>query len=282
MIITKTVPLLVTVDVEVASDHDLDEQAQILDQLRCSLNNLPITWFCTAVAAEQFSAPLRRLILAGHEIGCHGVDHSPEDDYRRMSPEGAEAALGEATHRIARVVGLRPRCFRGPRMTTSRYTQAALVTHGYHADFSVCAQRADFFISGGAELFWLFAPRGAYHPSKNSPFQRGELPLFVVNLSSLGVPFLSGVLYLGGLRLMQAFFLALLAEARRRRGAIVYLFHSYEFTSLTHLGRQPWHQRLYLSDRPRRYEMNLALLNYMSTYPGVQPMTASTFLKQQR
>ncbi len=279
---TKTVPLLVTVDVEVASDHDLDEQAQVLDKLRCSLDSLPITWFCTAVAAEQFSDPLRRLILAGHEIGCHGVDHSPEDDYRRMSPEGAEAAISEATHRIVKVVGLRPRCFRGPRMTTSCYTQAALVNHGYHGDFSVCAQRADFFISGGADLFWLFAPRGAYQPSRNSPFQRGELPLWVVNLSSLGVPFLSGVLYLGGLHLMKSFFRSLVAEARCRGGPIVYLFHSYEFTSLTHSSRLPWHQRLYLSDRARRYEMNLALLNYMSTYPGVQPMTASTFLEKQR
>lgn len=278
----ETVPLLVTVDVEVAPDHHLAQQEQVLDRLRTDLQGLPMTWFCTAVASEQFSAPLQRLVQSGHEIGCHGLDHSPADDYRQMTPARANSVIIEATHRITTAVGQRPRCFRGPRMTTSRHTQSALITHGYQADFSVCAQRIDLLTCKGADLLWLFAPRGAYHPEEKSPFRRGNMPIWVVNLSSLGVPFLSGILYLTGLGFMQALFLALLAEARCTGRPIVYLFHSYEFANLIHLGRQPLHQRVYISSRVHRYEMNLALLNYICALPDVQPMTATTYLEKQQ
>ncbi|MFB2974937.1 polysaccharide deacetylase family protein [Microseira sp. BLCC-F43] len=276
------VPLLVTVDVEIAPDHDLDEQSEVLDRLRKDLHGFPVTWFCTAVAAEKFSEPLQRLAQAGHEIGCHGLDHSRADDYRHMTVAGANSAIAIATHRIATATGQRPRCFRGPRMTTSRHTQSALIAHGYQADFSVCAQRMDLLTCGGAEMLWLFAPRGAYHPAVESPFRRGELPIWVVNLSSLGVPFLSGMLYLAGLGFMRSLFLALLAEARRTGRPIVYLFHSYEFAHLLDQCQQPLHQRAYISNRVRRYDMNLALLNYMCTSPDVHPMTASMFLEKQQ
>jgi predicted deacetylase len=276
----KTVPLLVTVDVEIAPDHDLTEQGEILDKLRTDMQNLPATWFCTAVGAEEFSYPLQRLAKAGHEIGCHGVDHSPADNYCTMMPEQAHNAIKEATERIKTAVGKKPRCFRGPRMTTSRHTQSALITQGYKADFSVCAQRLDLLTCGGASILWLLAPRGAYYPAQENPFRRGELPIWAVNLSSLGVPFLSGTLYLAGLKLMKALFLALLTEARLTGSPIVYLFHSYEFAQMIHPGEQPLHQRAYISSRTRRYEMNLALLNYMCAFPDVQPMTASKFLEK--
>lgn len=276
----KAVPLLVTVDVEIAPDHHLDEQEQVLDRLRTDLDGFPLTWFCTAVAAEKFRNPLQRLVQAGHQIGCHGLDHSPADNYRSMTYEQANQAISEATYRIADAVGERPRCFRGPRMTTSSPTQSALIDQGYQADFSVCAQRMDWLACGGSEWLWLFTPRGAYHPAEKNPFFRGEMPLWVVNLSSLGVPFLSGTLFLSGLEFMKAFFRLLLTEARRTDKPIVYLFHSYEFAHLIHPGSQPLHQRAYERDRCSRYQMNLALLKYMCTFPDVSPMTASLFLEQ--
>ena len=276
---TRTVPLLVTVDVEIAPDHNLDEQEQILDRLRRDLQGFPVTWFCTAVAAEKFSSPLQRLMQAGHEIGCHGVDHSPADDYQIMNSEQAKIAISEATERIESAVGQKPKCFRGPRMTTSNHTQSALVTQKYQADFSICAQRLDLFTCGGANILWLLTPRGAYHPSLESPFRQGELPIWAVNLSSLGIPFLSGILYLARLKFMKAFFRTLWVEARLTGRPIVYLFHSYEFTQLINPGSQPIHQRAYISNRDRRYEMNLALLNYMCALPDVRPMTASKFLE---
>lgn len=276
----KAIPLLVTVDVEIALDHHLDEQEQVLDRLRRDLPEVPVTWFCTAVAAEKFSAPLQRLVQAGHEIACHGLDHSPEDDYRQMTYAQANQRIGEATDRIFNAIGHRPRSFRGPRMTTSSPTQSALITQGYQADFSVCAQRMDLLTCGGAQLSWLLTPRKPYHPAQNNPFHQGDMPIWVVNLSSLGVPFLSGTLFLAGLRLMKAFFRVLLAEARSTGRPIVYLFHSYEFTHLIHPGFQPLHQRAYERDRVRRYQMNLALLNYMCSFNDVYPMTANLFLEK--
>jgi hypothetical protein len=277
----KPVPLLITVDVEIAPDHHLDQQERILDKLREDLNGVPVTWFCTADAAEKFPQPLQRLALAGHEIGCHGLDHSPNDDYRYMSCDRALEAIKEATERIAKATEQRPQCFRGPRMTTSHHTQSALLDRGYKADFSVCSGRLDLLTCGGASILWLLAPRGVYHPASENPFRRGKLPLWVVNLSSLGIPFLSGILYLVGLRFMQMLFQALLLEARFTGRPIVYLFHSYEFTNLLYSDRLPWHQRAYISDRERRYEMNLALLKYMCSSPNVCPMTANTFLEKQ-
>lgn len=277
---TKAVSCIVTVDVEIAPDHDIDEQEQILDRLRADLQNFPVTWFCTADAAEKFRQPLRRLIGEGHEMGCHGLDHSPADDYRLMNFEEANKAISEATERIEAALEQRPKCFRGPRMTTSNQTQMALAAKGYRADFSVCAQRLDLFTCGGANALWLLSPRGAYHPAEKNPFRRGNLPIWAVNLSSIGVPFLSGILYLAGLKFMKAFVRVLVAEAHITGNPIVYLFHSYEFARLVHFGKQPLHQRAYISDRDRRYAMNLALLNYMCALPDVRPMTASKFLEE--
>lgn len=276
-------PLLFTLDLELARDHDLDEQREVLVRLRGDLAVLgaPVTVFATAEAAELFAEELCEWIREGHEIGCHGLDHAPGEDYRRASLATARARIAAATERIERALGTRPRCFRGPRMETSAATQQALLAEGYAADFSVCSGRFDAFACRSFAPGWLRAPRTPYRPSWDSPFRRGSLPLWVVPMSALGAPLSSGSRYLAGARLFAGFAGLLAREARRRGGALVYLFHSYEFARrIAQADDRPLHQRLYPRDPRRRYRANLSVLAELLARQDVEALAASAYLER--
>ncbi len=280
-------------DLEIAPDHDIHMQEEILGRLEadCGSLGIPLTVFSTAAAAGRFAGPVRELARGGHEIACHGLDHGPAENYRRMSIERARSMIGESTARLERVLNKRPRSFRGPGMSTSSITQAVLEEQGFAADFSVCPQRLDFLRPAGGSAGWLFAPRCPYHPGDGSPYRRGRRSILVVPLSGVGVPFLSGVMFLLGLGFMKAYFRLLVALARSSGSPIVYLFHSYEFTPCTTgtvggkrprpgtgVKRRPLH-RLYIGDRERRYRSTLALFEYMLSMGGVRPMTGLEYVR---
>jgi peptidoglycan/xylan/chitin deacetylase (PgdA/CDA1 family) len=272
-------------DLEVARDHDLDEQAEVLHRLRDDLGAIsaPLTVFCTSEAAERFATQLESYARCGHEIGCHGLRHDPSEDFCRMTRSETTRILAEATRRIEAAQLPRPRAFRSPWMRSSSTTQRCLVELGYETDFSVCPQRIDRYRSRTATVRSFVAPRKPYSPALDSPYRRGSLPLTVMPLSSLGVPFVSGVLYLFGLRTMKLAYRALLAEARLRRSPIVYLFHSYEFTTFkTGSGlTRPRHHSLYRGSPAGRYVANLELLRHMVASPGVVPFNARSFLQHE-
>ena len=280
-----SLPLLITLDLELAHDHDLDEQREVLTMLRADLAALEarVTAFTTAEAAELFSTELREWVRQGHEIGCHGLDHSPEEDYRGASLATARDWIGEASERIERALGpgTRPRCFRGPRMETSSATQQALLAEGYIADFSVCPGRFDAFACRSFAPGWLLAPRTPYRPTWDSPFRPGRFPLWVVPTTALGAPLSSGWLYLSGTPLFAAFAGLLAREARMRGGALVYFFHSYEFARrVARRDERPLHQRLYPRDPHRRYRANLELFASWLAQPDVEAMTASEYVEK--
>jgi peptidoglycan/xylan/chitin deacetylase (PgdA/CDA1 family) len=278
---TRPVSLLVTMDLELAPDHDRAEQAGALARLGADLAalGLPLTVFSTSDAARTFAPEVQELSLAGHEIGCHGVGHGPAEDFRRMSLEDTRRVLTEATTSLEELQVPRPRSFRGPSMTTSSTTQRCLVEAGYLTDLSVCPQRFDIFLSRGGSVRWLLAPRRPYSPSASSPYRRGSLPLTVVPLSSIGLPFISGVLYLFGFSVMALLLRMLLEEARWRRTAIVYLFHSYEFAQYryTNQSSRRFHHTLYIQDRETRYVQNLRLLKHLLAQPHLTPTVATAF-----
>src|SRR4030095_12387332 len=107
------VPLLVTVDVEIAHDRDIAHQRGILERLAIDRAGRPATSFCTATAAEAFSSPLRALARQGHAIGCHGLDHGTWEDYRQLDRQTAGGPLRAATDRNA--TSLRARASPFPR-----------------------------------------------------------------------------------------------------------------------------------------------------------------------
>lgn len=279
-------PLLMTVDVEIAHDRDADAQAQALEDLRPFLRGRPTTFFTTADAAERFAAPLRALAGEGHEIGSHGVDHSFEEDYRRLPKDALRRILDESTRRIEAALGVRPRIFRGPRMETSADTQAVLRELGYVADLSVCSRRFDPFASSAYQLDWLRVGPAPYAPSLDSPFARAERPeeepLTVIPLSGLGLPFVSGTLYLFGEGPTRAFAGALRRRAARAGAPLVYLYHSYEFVESPEgdADHRSWHHRLYMGPAARRRAANEALISHMTDALGCRAVTTSAWLAE--
>jgi hypothetical protein len=272
------VPLLVTVDVEIAHDRDVALQRGILERLAIERALPPATWFCTATAAEAFSSPLRALARQGHAIGCHGLDHGTWEDYRQLDRQTAGAALSAATDRIERALGVRPVLFRGPRMTTSAATQDILVRLGYLADFSVSAHRFDPFAAAAYQFQWLRVSPTPYRPSAANPFRPGHRPLVVVPLSGHGAPFVSGLLYIVGQEPMRRFGRLLAARAAPAEAPLVYLFHSYEFTGLATADHRPWHHRLYRRDPEERYRLNAAFLRWLVGDLGLEAKSATQYL----
>ena len=278
--------LLITVDIEIAYDRDINDQLKALEQLSTDLASTPATWFCTADAAEQFAVPLRKLALAGHTIGCHGNNHSETEDYRYMSPALIFNTLSDATNRIKNALGVIPQVFRGPRMTTSAMTQNILRDLGYKADFSVCAFRWDFFAANCFDRHWIVTGPTPYCPASNNPFRPASTVnpndnFIVVPLSGMGLPFVLGSVFIFGECFMLQLAKAITKIANQTSAPIVYLFHSYDFTQIMNdLDNRPWHQLLYPKLAEERYRINQRFLKNLISDLGLKAISAQEFLKE--
>lgn len=272
-------PLLITLDLEIAPDHNDSQHSEVLQKLLYDFELLGVksTIFVTAEASERYRH-LSDFVSRGHEIGCHGVHHRKDENYAKFTYKQSYDYLKTATERIQNATGVRTVYFRGPALSTSSPTQAALVDLGYCADFSVCSRRADVFISRGGNTGWYFAPSKPYHPHVNSPFRKGNVPLWVVPLSALGMPFMSGTLYLLRTWFMSSLYKALLLESNQVNNPIVFLFHSYEFTQQIEKQSNLIH-RLYVKDRDHRYALFINFLKRMISDSKIECMTATQLIR---
>lgn len=285
------VPLLITMDLEVAYDYDLNEQKTVLENLCIDFKKigLPITIFATSESVDCFPEQIKMLHISNNEIACHGLNHCRNENYKNLLPEKIDANLLTAGKNIENLITEKPICFRGPGMSTSTVTQRILVENGYKADFSICPQRVDFFNSKGGDIRWIFAPRLPYNPSNKNPYTKGNIPLWVVPLSCIGVPFISGILYLFGLRFMKFFFNLLMKESIKTKKPIVYIFHSYEFakyvgsenenirTAGVKRNKRKLIHRFYAGDPLKRFEMNIKLIKYMLSFDSISPLTGKEY-----
>lgn len=278
-------------DLETAFDHDITDQRNILKTLCGDFNSIgfPISIFTTSESAGLFSKEVIDLKKAGNEICCHGYDHSLSENYSTMNEKQTSNLIKYATTQIENIIQDKVYSFRGPGFSTSTTTQKILVENGYKCDYSVCSQRLDFMNPIGGNIRWIFSPRQPYHPSVDTPFSKGDSSLWVIPLSSIGLPFISGLLYLFGLAFMKIYFQLLKIEAIRTGKPVVYLFHSYEFCrymghmktgrtiiSKTRANKKMLH-RLYYQDHYERYINNLKLLEYILSFKDVQPFTANKY-----
>lgn len=280
-------------DLEIAYDHSINDQRKILDRLNADLKRigLPITIFTTSEAATEFKDEIRRLKSAGHNICCHGYDHGITENYRTMDQCSINEFIKISTNNIENIIQDKVDSFRGPGFSTSSETQNILLKYGYNSDYSVCSQRLDFMNSIGGNFKWLNSPRMPYHPSEHDPYKKGSSPLWVIPLSSIGLPFISGSLYLFGLSFMRKFYILLLKEAIRVGKPIVYLFHSYEFCRYTgnHLGNeitkgsnrtpQKLIHKFYGSDINKKYEDNHNLMKYLISFKNTKLFTSVNYSK---
>jgi peptidoglycan-N-acetylglucosamine deacetylase len=287
------IPLLITVDLEVAQDYDLNEQKLILHKIFSDLNSMgiPVTVFTTSEIVNIFPEQIKMIHASKNEIGCHGLYHGKEENYKKASEKEISGNIIVASKNIEDKIQEKPICFRGPFMSTSSITQSVLIKNGYLADFSVCSQRFDIFNSKGGNIGWLLAPRLPYRSSERSPFKKGNLPIWNIPLSCIGLPFISGLLYLFGMKFMKKIFRLLLKESLKTQKPIVYLFHSYEFTNYvgfkkdcnknTEIKRpkKSFIHKFYISDPIKRYNMNIDFLKYMLTFNSISPITGKTYIK---
>jgi len=284
------VPVILTTDLEIANDYDFDGQRKALKILGDDLmkENMIFTVFTTADAAQLFGIELRELQQRGIEIGCHGLAHRPEENYRHLKREVASKYIKEATRQIKEIVGESPVSFRGPRMSTSSVLQKILVEEGYTAESSVCPQRLDFMNSKGGDIRWLTAPRMPYHPSEENPYKKGNTNLLEIPLSSFLLPFISGVLYITGLRFMKVLFNLFYRESKQTGKPVVYLFHTYEFSEYTSGGknsrtgseRSRYSLHNFYSKKSRdRYRANIELIQYMKSFNDVEFFTCREYTK---
>nr|MBP9191667.1 polysaccharide deacetylase family protein [Ignavibacteria bacterium] len=279
--------VLITMDLEVAGDHDPEGQKNILNTISSDINdlNLPLTIFLTCDSMDYFGERIRVFDTPENEIGIHGFNHSVSENYAKLDEVTIRRNLELSRNKISHFFKRKAETFRGPYNSTSAITQKVLTEFGIKSDFSVCSQRIDFMNSKGGDLRWLISPRQPYHPSDSSPYKKGDSPLWVIPLSCIGIPFISSVLYIFGLEFMKLFFRILLKESISTNKPIVYLFHSYEFSkdinsvsSDTNNLSKSFLHNLYISDAGKRYELNLNLLRYMLSFKEIQPMNSSQLI----
>ncbi len=284
------VPVIITTDLEIANDYDFNGQKFALKMLRDDMikENLIFTVFSTADAAMLFCKELRDFQQRGVEIGCHGLAHRPEENYRHLKREIVSKYIKEATRQIKEIISESPVSFRGPWMSTSSVLQKILAEEGYATESSVCPQRLDLMNSKGGEIRWLTAPRMPYHPSEDNPYSRGNLKLLEIPLSSFILPFISGVLYIAGLGFMKSLFKLFHLESRQTGKPIVYLFHTYEFSEYTgcikdnktggERSRYSLH-KLYNKKSMDRYRANIELIQFMKSFNDVRFFTCREYTK---
>ena len=284
--------VLITGDIDPTPEATLEEKRKALVRTQAMLDDLgvPTTFFLVGNLSEDYAQEAPALAAAGHEIGCHGLTHDIDDEYGILPEAEQRERLTEAFRRIQAVSGTPVRSFRGPRVKTSAATQRVLLELGAIADSSVCPQRLDFVSSNLINWRWLVAPRKAYRPHAKSAFRRGRLPLVVVPVSAMGLPFLSGLLYGFGLGLMKGFFRILYAEARLTGKPIVYLYHPAEFakqeiavrheTNLKAIKARGFYFRRRLKLRghvDERLRLMAELIRFMAGHRHVRFVTVSQF-----
>lgn len=229
----RIVPVLITGDVDFSTHHAIDDKYRAFDALAALSRNVEagITFYFVADEAASVSDVPSQLRAAGHEIACHGLRHDEGEEYSTLPRQQQERYLREATGKLRSISGTEIRSFRAPRVKVSTDTYRVLTELGYRTDSSVCSQRFDLVSSNLINVGWLTAPRLPYHPSETSPYRRGEMPILVVPISAIALPFISSALYVLGLSAMKALFRLLYVESLRTGKPIVYLFHPYEFAA---------------------------------------------------
>lgn len=300
--IARTVPVLITWDVDPDAWLSVEKRLSALQAALslCQERAILATFFVTAAQAQVYRDRFGPIQDAGHEIGCHGLTHGIEENYDRMPDDQQRAYIWQATETLQALIGAPMRSFRSPRVKTSALTLRLLAEHGYLTDSSVCPQRVDLISSNLVNVGWLLAPRLPYHPRADHAFRKGDLPLWEVPISALGLPFISSTLRVLGLRAMKGLFRMLYAESRHTGKPIVYLAHPTEFLGgATDNNLKAWRQfispkyfspsyirvhglrmrsLLYTAHGPRLAAYTRELFAYMAALPAVEFLTVSEYV----
>jgi peptidoglycan/xylan/chitin deacetylase (PgdA/CDA1 family) len=182
------IPTLITLDVHAHPrlKFVLSQSAEFF-----SAHGLRVTYFVPSgfIVMDRLLGPvLQEIKKLGHAIGCHGLNHTPEEDFRGLVQREQFAILRQATQILEDTLGTAVKTFRAPQFSLSKNTLSILAQLGYQADLSVTPQRLAFLSSTPWSLAGMRAPRSPYRPHRSSPYRRGDLPILEIPTTSLLVP----------------------------------------------------------------------------------------------
>lgn len=199
---------------------------RLLDVL--SKYDVSSTFYFTGMFAEKSPESMELIKEYGHEIGCHGYDHSPNHAFDTLSLEEQIADLKRAKYAIEPVAG-KITSFRAPALRINNNTVIALKKTGFTTDSSIASQRFDGPMTFGSKrkLKWLTAPRKPYNLSYDSPMRRGNSGILEVPISSAIVPFIGTTMRVSPTitRTLQK---CIFYESMKTEKPVVFLFHPNE------------------------------------------------------
>ncbi|MCR4919064.1 MAG: polysaccharide deacetylase family protein [Prevotella sp.] len=174
---------------------------RILDVLRH--NGVRATFFCTGNFAEHAPELIQRILNAGHEVACHGVDH--------WQPRETDVALSKQI--VERVAGREVYGYRQPRMFPVSDEQIEQAGYRYNSSLNPA------FVPG--RYMHLTEPRTCFDkgkvmqiPASVTPWLR--LPLFWLALHNMPQPI----------------YHCLVRRTLRHDGYFMTYFHPWEFYDL--------------------------------------------------
>ena len=109
-------------------------------------HDIKCTFYFTGMFAEQSPESVELVKEHGHEIGCHGYDHSPERAFDMLSYEEQVNELKKAKTVIEGVAG-RIESFRAPMLRMNEATVRALEEAGFKTDSSVASQSIEYLFA---------------------------------------------------------------------------------------------------------------------------------------
>jgi polysaccharide deacetylase family protein (PEP-CTERM system associated) len=209
------------------------------------------TFFVLGEVAAAHPGIIRRIAEDGHEIACHGYDHTLVS---RRSPDAFRAEIRRAKA-ILEDVGRQPVIgYRAPSFSigpAERWAYSILLEEGFQYDSSVYPILHDRY---GDRT----APRFPYDIWRNGGQRLTEFPIGTARILGVNLPVGGG----GYFRLLPG---ALIESAIRRvntveRQPIMFFFHPWELDPNVPRPRMPWHRRFRLYVGQRRHEEKLGHL----------------------
>lgn len=191
-------------------------------------HDIKCTFYFTGRMAEMVPEAVELVVEHGHDIGCHGYDHSSDRAFDLM---GLEEQIAEMTKAKDVLEGLAGKIsdFRAPALRINEYTIKALEQTGFNTDSSIASQRFDGPLTFGSKkkLKWLVAPRFPYHPSYDSIVKKGNSKILEIPLSAFVFPYIGTTMRVSPviLKFLEKF---MFAESMRTEKPIVFLFHPNE------------------------------------------------------
>jgi len=186
------------------------------------------TFYFTGKMVEMFPEAIELVMGYGHEIGCHGYDHSPEKAFDLLSYDEQLKELRKAKTVIEGVAG-RIESFRAPMLRINEDTVRALEEAGFKTDSSVASQRFDGPLTFGAKrkLKWLYAPRKPYMISYDSIVKSGSSNILEIPISAAIFPFIGTTMRISPCitKILQKY---LYHESKKTGKPVVFLFHPNE------------------------------------------------------